>query len=77
MEHLTIVEAPADVQSFWAHKAEQEAAERTQIGNTPSCDECGEQHNPEVECGEIAAHPTYQHNWKNDRCILRGCKATR
>ena len=24
---------------------------------------------------EMDAHPTYQHNWKNGRCTLRGCKA--
>lgn len=23
---------------------------RTRIGNTPSCEDCGEQHNPEIEC---------------------------
>lgn len=57
--------------------AAKEAGERTQIGNTPTCDECGEQHSQDRECGEIEAHPTYQHNWKDDRCILRGCKATR
>ena len=27
-----------------------------------------------VDC-QTDAHPTYQHNWKNGRCILRGCKA--
>lgn len=36
------------------HKREAEAEERTRIGNTPTCDECGEQHNEERECGEVA-----------------------
>jgi hypothetical protein len=27
---------------------------RTRIGNTPSCEDCGEQHDPEWACEEVA-----------------------
>lgn len=27
---------------------------RTRIGNIPTCDECGEQHNEEIECEEFS-----------------------
>jgi hypothetical protein len=33
---------------------EQQAAERLRIGNTPTCDECGEQHSQEQSCEEAS-----------------------
>lgn len=31
-------------------RIEREAEERERIGNAPTCDECGERHNPEQDC---------------------------
>lgn len=33
-------------------KAADTAEDRTSIGNTPTCDECGEQHSQELSCEE-------------------------
>ena len=37
-----------------SRKSEREAEERLRIGNTPTCDECGEQHPQEQSCEEYA-----------------------
>ena len=37
--------------------AERAAEERTRIGNTPTCDECGEQHSQDTECDPTTLCP--------------------
>jgi hypothetical protein len=42
------------VQTFTEEPFEAAAEERTRIGNTPTCDECGEQHSDLQSCEEYA-----------------------
>ena len=41
--------------------------ERERIGNTPTCDECGEQHSQDVTCEEWAEN-------HQEGCACRECK---